>query len=534
MDTIKDIAKENIEELFNGNIFSRGEEYFEDGLVESMELLDNNTIIGIVVGNERYKVTISLDPEGDIICDCTCPCEFNCKHSAALLLKWLSEKEGFKENKTPLKIEDEGGTFNKEPIEKIIADKSKEELVTIITEMINRNPELKSLIVLRKNEIVQKIQTIFSRFWDWNEIRELISELELILQGIKKSRHLWGKEILEEIEKASSIIIRRMDSVHDDEGAISDFLEDWYELYGEIFATTTPPKEEKIDFIKKILKLIENDEYGLEESYEKAFLGMCKNLDDVELIQEHYKKDKNVKDEGNFYDGDYYDQFYLELYEKIGANDKFLELSRDKGFLLETIDKLIHLERFEEALKECEKQKEFSEDIENRKIILLKRFNRNKEAKEILFNLANKTGEIGYAKKLKNECKDEEWKKYLKKLLDTSKKKNQKEFVSRIYFNEEDYKNAYEYGKDLSDTGYLELLAKKLSKEHANYASQILRRLCFGYISQGSGWPYKKAGQLLKDIKKIDGSGSFYKKTKQEIILKHKKKYSLMEIIEKI
>ena len=138
--------------------------------------------------------------------------------------------------------------------------------------------------------------------------------------------------------------------------------------------------------------------------------------------------------------------------EVSGANDKFLELSRGKGFSLDSIDKLIQLGRFEEALKECEKQKEFSEDIENRKIMLLKRFNRNKEAKELLLNLANKTGEIGYAKKLKNESTNKEWESYLKKLLDASKKKKWKEFVSRIYFNEEDYKNAYEYGKDLSDT----------------------------------------------------------------------------------
>lgn len=535
MNSIKDITKEDIEELFDGSIFSRGEEYFEEGLVESIELLDNNTIIGAVVGDERYKVTISLDSEGDIICDCTCPCEFNCKHSAALLLKWISEKEGFNERKESIGTTDNEDKFSKEPIEKIISDKSKEELVILVTEMISRNPELKSLIVLRKNEIVQKIRTIFSRFWDWNEIRELISELELILQGIKKSRSLWGKELLEEIEKASSIIIHGADNVHDDEGAISSFLEEWYEIYGEIFTTTNPSKEEKIEFIKKILKLKEKDEYGMEESYEKAFLGMCKNVEDVELIKEYFKKEENVKDEEDFYDDtDYYDQFYLELYEKIGANEKFLKLSRDKGFSLDTIDKLIQLERFEEALKECQKQKEFSEDIENRKIMLLKKFNRNKEAKELLFNLVNRIGEISYAKKLKNECKNEEWKRYLKKLLDTAKTKNRKEFVSRVYFNEGDYKNAYEYGKDLSDTDYLELLAKKLSKTYSNYSCQILRRLCFENINHGSGWPYKKAGQLLKEIKKIDSSGSFYKKTKKEIILKHKKKYSLMGIIEKV
>jgi uncharacterized Zn finger protein/DNA-binding transcriptional MerR regulator len=533
MNSIKDISKEDILELFDGEIFSRGEEYFEEGLVESVELLDNNTLIGVIVGNEKYKVTISLDSQGDIICDCSCPCDFNCKHSAALLLKWLSEKNNFSKK---VKFDNKKEVLEKEePIQSILSKKSKEELMELVKEMINQNPELKSLIILRKNEIIQKIRRLFTRFWEWNEVRNLISELELIFQGVKKNKSVWGKELLEEMEKASNIIIRGIDSVHDDERAISNFLEEWFELYGEIFSTTNPSKDEKIEFIKRILKMIKKDEYSMEGSYEKAFLGICKNIEDVELIKEYYKAEENVKDDNDLFDDkDYFDEFYLSLYEKIGENDKFLELSKSKGFSLDTIDKLIQLERFEEALKECEKQKEFDEEIENRKIGLLRRFGKIKEVKENLFNLANKMGEIGYVKKLKKECNKEEWKDYLQKILNNAKKNNWREFISRIYFDEEDYKNAYEYGKDSSDTDYLELLAKKLSDKYPELACKILRNLCFQNINYSSGWPYKKAGQLLKEIKKIDNSGNFYKKTKSEIILKHKKKYSLMDIIQKI
>ena len=533
MDSIKDITKKDIEELFDGQISSRGEEYLEEGLVELVELLDKNTIVGVVIGNERYKVTVSLDPEGDIICDCSCPCEFNCKHSAALLLKWISVKNNFSNKNKP---DNKKETPNKEEsLLSIILEKSNEELIELVMEMLDQNPELISLIVLRKNEIVQKIRRIFSRFWDWNEIRILNSELDLIIKGIKKNKHLWGKELLEEMEKASGIIAKGMDSVRDDDGALSDIISEWFEMYGDIFSSTRPTKAEKKYFIEKILKLIKKDEYSMESSYEKAFLGMCKNIEDVELIKEHYKIEKNHEDEDDFsYDKDYYDEFYLSLYEKAGENDKFLELSRSKGFSLDTIDKLIQLERFEEALKECEKQKDFSEDIENRKIQLLRRFGRTKEVKENLSKLANKLGEIGYVKKLKKECSTEEWKNYLEKILNNAKKNNWKEFISRIYFNEEDYKNAYEYGKDLSDTDYLEILAKKLTEKYPDISCKILRNLCFKNIDQGSGWPYKKAGQLLNEIKRIDDSGSHYKTTKKEIILKHKKKYSLMNIIEKI
>ena len=145
MTSIKKIAEEDIEDLFDERIFSRGEEYFEEGLVESVELLDENTIIGTVVGNDRYKVTIFIDSEGDIGCDCTCSYEFNCKHAAALLLKWMSIKSNFNKKDNGIKINQDH--FNEDTIKDIISKKSKEELSELILDILNRNPELKSLII---------------------------------------------------------------------------------------------------------------------------------------------------------------------------------------------------------------------------------------------------------------------------------------------------------------------------------------------------------------------------------------------------
>ena len=89
--TIKDITIEDIQDLFDSVIHLRGEEYFEEGLVISIEPLNTNTITGIVRGNQNYTVSVTID-DGNLICDCSCPCDFDCKHAAALLLKWLSIK----------------------------------------------------------------------------------------------------------------------------------------------------------------------------------------------------------------------------------------------------------------------------------------------------------------------------------------------------------------------------------------------------------------------------------------------------------
>ena len=257
---------------------------------------------------------------------------------------------------------------------------------------------------------------------------------------------------------------------------------------------------------------------------------MCTNNNDIELIKEHYKPRGSEYDN----DEDYYKQFYLELYDKIGMDDKYIEISKKSGFGNILIDKLISLNRLDEALMECKKTKGFSEDIENKKITILKKLGNLSELKRTLLTLSKKTGDLNYAVKLKQNSSKQEWEKYFKDIVKDAKRKNRNSLLSRIYYNENDFMNAYEYSKNLSDSDYLELLAKKLSIGNPEIACNILKRLCFNWIKSGSGWPYKKAGKMLESIKMLDKKSNFFRKTKEEIILEHKKKYSLMQIIENV
>src|SRR3989338_9299483 len=122
MKSIKDITIEDVQDLFDSIIYLRGEEYFESECVKDIEPVDSSTLTGIVRGNNKYNVTITIDSNEDISCECSCPCDFNCKHAAALLLKWLSVKsghnKGLKEAEPP----------RKESIKDTLDKKSKEEL----------------------------------------------------------------------------------------------------------------------------------------------------------------------------------------------------------------------------------------------------------------------------------------------------------------------------------------------------------------------------------------------------------------------
>ncbi len=527
--SIKYITIEDVQDLFDSIIFLRGEEYFEEGSVKSIEALDSSTISGTVRGNQNYKVTITIDSEGDISCECSCPCDFNCKHAAALLLKWLSIKGEHDKELKEAKLQ------KKESIKDILDKKSKEELIELLTEFLNKHPELKSLVKIERKEIVSKIRSLLSDFVDWDEVSDLISQLETILEGIKRNKSSWDRELLNEMEICSKLMIEGQENVHD-EGDLGLFLEDWFLLYGEIFSSLKPSKQEKGEFLQKIMELIQKDEYSLDGSFEKAFLGMCTSKYDIGLIKEVYKPNK--PEDEDYYDGqeEDYEQFYLELYDKLGMDEEYISIAKTEGFSSNLIDKLISMGHLEEALAECNKYKTKDSfwDVDDKKLEILKKLGRNDEFKKLLLRIIRKEGDINDALRLRKESTKEEWGSFLKQIISDAKKKGRGSFLSKIYYNENDFKNAYEHSKGIRELNYLELLAKKLSTAYPLLACEIFKKLCFMWIDSGSGWPYKKAGKMLEAIKKLDKQGKLFSKTKNEIISKHKKKYSLMEIIENV
>ena len=520
--TVKDLTIEDIQYLFDSVIFLRGEEYFEEGLVASIEAIDSFTINGTVRGNEEYTVSVSLDENGEIICDCSCPCDFNCKHAAALLLKWLSIKGKMsKELKQSI-------SSSKQSLQQLLGSRTKDELIDLLKASIERHPELKSLVQIERKELITKIKRLFSQYWEWNEVKDLISQLEIILDGIQRNKSSWNKELYLEMETCSAIMIKNLENVHD-EGDLGIYWEDWFLIFGEVFASTKPSKEQKDVFAKKILGWIKDDDYGNEGSYEKAFVGMCTKQEDLSFIQkislELYEEEEDRK------------EFLLEIYEKLGLNDKYLQTAKETGNTLAIVDKFISLNKLEEALEVCKKNKASDISwltIENRKLEIFKKLGRKEELKKGLASLIKKTGEFSFVPRLKAICSIAEWDKYCKDLITDAQGKKRNSFLSRLYYQENNFKKAYEHSNEMRDEMYLELLAKKLSTNHPELACTLFRKLCFYFIDTGSGWPYKKAGKMLEAIKKIDKNGSSFQRIKNEIIRKHKKKYSLMAIIERV
>jgi len=111
----------HLEEQFAGNIWQRGKEYYSEGLVGNI-IKAGDIVKAESYGNSTYRLEINLKT-GEM--SCSCPCDFACKHLAALII-WL------KNNKVT----------EISAVESSLKSKTKEELIAMITKMVKANPEI--------------------------------------------------------------------------------------------------------------------------------------------------------------------------------------------------------------------------------------------------------------------------------------------------------------------------------------------------------------------------------------------------------
>lgn len=129
------LTLEQIHARATAQSFARGESYYHSGAIFDT-VRRGGELEGRCEGSEYtpYHIRVTLDEEGNIdSASCTCPYDWggDCKHIVALLLTYLYEPESFE---------------TRAPVQDTLLERSKEQLVTLIRQMITRYPDLQSLI----------------------------------------------------------------------------------------------------------------------------------------------------------------------------------------------------------------------------------------------------------------------------------------------------------------------------------------------------------------------------------------------------
>lgn len=129
------LQKEQIRDRATKQSYSRGESYFKNGSIFDT-VRRGNKLEARCHGSSHspYHVSATLDEDGNIVA-ATCTCDYDwegdCKHIVALLLTYLHKPDRFAERAS---------------IDDTLAQRSPEELVTLIRQMVERYPDLQALI----------------------------------------------------------------------------------------------------------------------------------------------------------------------------------------------------------------------------------------------------------------------------------------------------------------------------------------------------------------------------------------------------
>lgn len=130
------ITEKLIRQLSSHQSFDKGENYFRGGAIHE-PVQQGDELRGYCEGSgyQPYRVTVTLDKTGVQSTHCTCPYDWGgiCKHIVALLLTWIRQPDRFQDIA---------------PTDDLLADKSKEELIALIKEMLKREPDLARLLEL--------------------------------------------------------------------------------------------------------------------------------------------------------------------------------------------------------------------------------------------------------------------------------------------------------------------------------------------------------------------------------------------------
>ncbi len=130
------LTEDDIRRLATPQSFERGERYYASGSVLDAERR-GNTLVAHVQGSQYqpYRVTVTLGSAGIETTACTCPYDWGgiCKHTVAALLTWVREADSFH---VPA------------PVDELLAERSEEDLIALVKEMIARQPDLARLLEL--------------------------------------------------------------------------------------------------------------------------------------------------------------------------------------------------------------------------------------------------------------------------------------------------------------------------------------------------------------------------------------------------
>ncbi len=306
----------NFENYIDKKILARGYGYYENDRVFSIEEIGKNEYEAEVEGTDLYLVEVELDEENNIIdTQCDCPYDMGeyCKHQVAVFLALRDMKNDLPcRNSRFSPNRSDSGTVLKSPaekkkrkapdIEKILSERTKDELVEFLLDIASGYEEIKQRIELNfgdgndEDEIRKSIELIrtfirnnsdYYGFVDYADTYEAVKGADLVLE---KARSAFEKnKTMHALDLALCVIHEMMDLLEgadDSDGIVGGVIEESFAFISEIIQDEKLSSLDKESIFNKLVEEASNRRYEGWTDWRLDLLDNCLELADTPILRD--------------------------------------------------------------------------------------------------------------------------------------------------------------------------------------------------------------------------------------------------------
>ncbi|MFZ3132048.1 MAG: SWIM zinc finger family protein [Desulfosporosinus sp.] len=291
-------------------ILARGYEYYENDYVISVEETEENVFEAEVEGTELYTVEVKLDDQANIIdtkCDCPYDMGVYCKHQVAVFLALRDMKNNQTKGNNQISQNSKDSEAVPQPpvpkkrnapnIEKILSDRTKDELVELLLNIASEYEEIKQRIELNfddgndEDEISKSMALIrtFIRnnpdrhgFVAYGDADEAVKGADLVLE---KARIAFEQDkTVHALDLSLCVIHEMMDLLQDaddSDGVIGGVIEESFVLIAEIIVDEELKPMQKESIFNKLIEEAANRRYDGWTDWRIDLLESCSVLADT-------------------------------------------------------------------------------------------------------------------------------------------------------------------------------------------------------------------------------------------------------------
>jgi uncharacterized Zn finger protein len=354
MNDLPRLAESKIQQWIGDASFRRGVRYYRQGRILNPRR-QAETLKALCSGSqpEPYRVKIRLDLKGILAGHCSCPVGRGgrCKHAAALLLTWLHKPERFHEM---------------EDLETSLAQRSKSDLVTLIVKMIGRYPDLEMLLelptpggsetrdALEPDLIHRQVNVAFSRAGDdWRSgARASADLLDVVSLGDEYAERGNWRNAAIVYETVARDVLENYGMVYDDEGELNYVVYECTRGLARCFEASDAPvhREGLLQALFHVYRWdVDSGGYGIGDDVPDRILELA-NIEErrkvAEWVQSALPGGDSWRDNHH---RQVYGAFLLALLEDELDDESFLQISRETGRFHDLVDRLLTLNRADEA-----------------------------------------------------------------------------------------------------------------------------------------------------------------------------------------